>query len=105
MSEVYIEPYVNHPNNHQQRTNYSMNMEAALNDERDKVLFYAIIIIFTILVFVQLVFFSYYIFKNCCENTPYKRMKRKNNGMQVVLGKLEHRLDKEEQETLERLEN
>ena len=87
MSEVYIEPSYQHHN-----TNYSMDIESALNDERDKVLFYAIIIIFTILVFVQLVFFSYYIFKNCCENTPYKRMKRKNSGMQVVLGKLEHHL-------------
>ena len=102
MSEVYIEPSYN--NHHHHNTNYSMNMEAALNDERDKVLFYAIIIIFTVLFFLQTVFFSYYIFKNCCKDTPYKRMKRKNSGMQVVLGKLEHNLDSEEQETLNRIE-
>tara|TARA_A100001011_G_C13633014_1_gene564798 strand:+ start:81 stop:332 length:252 start_codon:yes stop_codon:yes gene_type:complete len=81
-----------------------MDIEADLNNERDKVLFYAIIIIFTVLFFLQMVFFSYYISKNCCKDTPYKRMKRKNSGMQVVLGKLEHNLDSEEQETLERLE-
>tara|TARA_A100001015_G_C14805698_1_gene638788 strand:+ start:166 stop:489 length:324 start_codon:yes stop_codon:yes gene_type:complete len=105
MSEVYIEPtYHHHNTNYYHNTNYSMDIEADLNNERDKVLFYAIIIIFTVLFFLQMVFFSYYISKNCCKDTPYKRMKRKNSGMQVVLGKLEHNLDSEEQETLERLE-
>jgi len=99
MSEVYIEPSYN--NHHHYNTNNSM--ESALNDERDKVLFYFIIIIFIVLLFLKIVLFSYYVFTHCCENTPYKRMKRKR-GMQIVLGKLQHDLDNEEQETLERLE-
>jgi len=102
MSEVYIESSYHHQDNHYHNTNYSM--ESALNDERDKVLFYFIIIIFMVLLFVQTVLFSYYIFKNCCENTPYNRMKRKSGGMQVTLGVLKHELDEEEQQTLERLE-
>jgi hypothetical protein len=100
MGEVYTEHY-----SHHQNTNYSIDMVSALNVERNKVLFYVIIITFTIMVVFQTVFISYYIFKNCCENTPYKRMKRKTGGMQVILGKLEHNLDDEEGETLERLEN
>ena len=32
-------------------------------------------------------------------------MKRKTLGMKVILGNLQHELDKEERETLERLEN
>lgn len=99
MSEIYIEPSYQHHN-----TNYSMDIESALNDERDKALRNAIIIIFTVLIFLQLVVCSIYTYKECCENTPCKRIKRKNSGMQVILGKLEHCLDKEEQETLERLE-
>ena len=104
MSEVYIESYANNPH-HYENKNYSMDIESALNNERDKVLFYATIIVFSILIFFQIVIFSYYIFKNCCENTPYKRMKRKTGGMQVILGKIQHNLDEEEQQTLERLEN
>ena len=105
MSEVYIDHSVHHPDSNYHNTNYSIDMKSALNNERDKALFYFIIIIFIVLMFVQTVFFSYYIFKNCCENTPYKRMKRKTGGMQVILGKIQHNLDEEEQQTLERLEN
>ena len=103
MSEVYIDHGVHHTGHH--NANYSMDMGTALNNERDKVLFYFIVIVFIVLMFVQTVFFSYYIFKNCCENTPYKRMKRKSGGMQVILGKLQHNLNEEEQQTLNRLEN
>tara|TARA_B100000902_G_scaffold352695_1_gene363598 strand:+ start:868 stop:1188 length:321 start_codon:yes stop_codon:yes gene_type:complete len=104
MSEVYIDHGVHHTDHHHYNTNYSMDMKSALNDERDKVLFYAIIIIFTVLMFVQTVFFSYYIFIHCCENTPCKRISRKR-GLAFALGELEHNLDKEELETSKRLEN
>ena len=39
MSEVYIEPYANNPH-HYENKNYSMDIESALNNERDKVLFF-----------------------------------------------------------------
>ena len=105
MSEVYIEPYAHNPNHYRRNNNYSMDMKSALNAERDKVLFYAVIIIFTVLIFLQIVFFSYYIWtKKCCENTPCKRISRKR-GLAFELGELEHHLDKEELETSKRLEN
>ena len=104
MSEVYIEPYAHNPNHYRRNNNYSMDMKSALNAERDKVLFYAVIIIFTVLIFLQIVFFSYYIFKHCCENTPCKRITRKR-GLAFELGELKHHLDKEELETIKRLEN
>ena len=104
MSEVYIDHGVHHPDHHHHNTNYSMDMKSALNAERDKVLFYFIIIVFIILMFVQTVFSSYYIFKNCCENNPCKRISRKR-GLAFELGELEHHLDNEELETSKRLEN
>lgn len=103
MSEVYIHHGAHHTHHHH-NTNYSMDINSGLNDERDKVLFYVVIIILTILMFVQTVFFSYYIFIHCCENTPCKRISRKR-GLAFELGELEHHLDKEESETAKRIEN
>ena len=102
MSEIYVEHNVHHI--HHRNTNYSMDIKSAIDKEREKVLFYAIIIIFTVLIFIQTVFFSYYIFKHCCENTPCKRITRKR-GLAFELGELEHHLEKEELKTVKRLEN
>jgi hypothetical protein len=93
---MHEHPQMTHNEHHH---NYTMDFDMSLKQEGYVILFYILIIVFTILLFIQIIALSYYCYKKC-ENTPCKRISR-SNGIKLEMGEMTHELDEEETETLE----
>jgi hypothetical protein len=93
-------PQMTHTEHHH---NYTIDFDMSLNQKGYMILFYIVIIVFIILLFIQFTVIFYYCCKQC-ENTPCKRISR-NSGIKLELGEMNHCLDRQEVETLKRVEN
>jgi hypothetical protein len=97
--------YIHHNNDNIHSNIHNNNTSS--NDElslqvHNSILFYFIIIVFSILLVAQFIALFYY----CCMqiNNPYKRLQRRN-GIMIKMGTMTHELDNEEKKKMEELEN
>ena len=97
--------YIHHNNNDIHRNvhhNHTYSNDELSLQVRNSMLFYFIIIVFSVLLVAQFIALFYYCWIQI--NNPYKRLQRRN-GIIIKLGSMTHKSDNEEKKKVEESEN